>query len=62
MDVKMISNVEYYEFLNFIHEISKKVKSIQRDSTIIFYRNFDLRSAKKELESEIKKLDRLLAK
>lgn len=62
MDVKMDNNVEYYEFLNFIHEITKKLKSIQNDSTIIIFRNFDLCLVKKELDTKIEKLDQLLLK
>jgi len=62
MDVKMDDNVEYYEFLNFVHNISKKLKSIQNDSTIIIFRNFDLRLVKKELDTKIEKLDQLLLK
>ena len=62
MDVKMDDNVEYYEFLNFVHNISKKLKSIQNDSTIIIFRNFDLCLVKKELDTKIDKLDQLLTK
>jgi len=62
MDVKMDDNVEYYEFLNFVHNISKKLKSIQNDSTIIIFRNFDLCLIKKELDTKIDKLDQLLTK
>jgi len=62
MDVKMDDNVEYYEFLNFVHEISKKLKSIQKDSTIIIFRNFNLCLVKKELDTQIEKLDQLLVK
>ncbi|MFW9947734.1 MAG: hypothetical protein ACFFDX_12995 [Candidatus Odinarchaeota archaeon] len=58
----MDNNVEYYEFLNFIHEITKKLKSIQNDSTIIIFRNFDLCLVKKELDTKIEKLDQLLLK
>ncbi len=58
----MDNNVEYYEFLNFVHKISKKLKSIQNDSTIIVFRNFDLCLVKKELDTKIDKLDQLLAK
>ncbi|MFX0019496.1 MAG: hypothetical protein ACFFAF_12305 [Candidatus Hermodarchaeota archaeon] len=62
MDVKMDDNVEYYEFLNFVHKITKKLKSIQNDSTIIIFRNFDLCLVKKELDTKIEKLDQLLLK
>ncbi|MFX1493912.1 MAG: hypothetical protein ACFFBZ_06485 [Promethearchaeota archaeon] len=58
----MDNNVEYYEFLNFVHEITKKLKSIQKDSTIIIFRNFDLCLVKKELDTKIEKLDQLLLK
>ncbi len=58
----MDDNVEYYEFLNFVHNISKKLKSIQNDSTIIIFRNFDLCLVKKELDTKIDKLDQLLTK
>ncbi|MHA2430947.1 MAG: hypothetical protein ACXACC_07935 [Promethearchaeota archaeon] len=58
----MDNNVEYYEFLKYVHEISKKLKSIQNDSTIIIFRNFDLCLVKKELDTKIEQLDQLLLK
>ncbi|MFX0181172.1 MAG: hypothetical protein ACFE78_13380 [Candidatus Hodarchaeota archaeon] len=58
----MDNNVEYYEFLNLVHEITKKLKSIQNDSIIIIFRNFDLCLVKKELDTKIEKLDQLILK
>lgn len=62
MDAKVNNNICYYEFLNFVHEISGKLKSIQNDSNFIIFKNFNLCSVKKELDIEIEKLDKLLAK
>jgi hypothetical protein len=56
----MENNVPYYDFLNFIKEASKKVKSIQKDKVVVIFKNFDLFIIKKELDSEIERLNQLL--
>ena len=55
-------NVEYYEFLSVIHEISIRSQSIQNDSIRKVYQNYDLRVYSKKLDREIAKLDKLLTK
>jgi len=55
-------NVEYYEFLSVIHEISKKSQSIQKDSIKKVYQNYDLRLYRRKLEKEIAELDKLIIK
>ena len=56
------SNVEYYEFLSVIHEISKKSQSIQKDLIKKVYQNYDLRLYRRKLEKEIAELDKLIIK
>ena len=55
-------NIEYYEFLSIIHEISKKSQFIQKDSIKKVYQNYDLRLYRIKLDEEIAKLDKLLIK
>ena len=60
---KLVENdVEYYEFLSVIHEISKKSQSIQKDYIKKVYQNYDLRLYRKKLEKEIAELDKLIMK
>ena len=56
------NNVEYYEFLSVIHEISKKSQSIQKGYIKKVYQNYDLRLYRKKLEKEIAELDKLIMK
>jgi len=56
------NNVEYYEFLSVIHEISKKSQSIQKDLIKKVYQNYDLRLYRIKLEKEIAELDKLIIK
>ncbi len=56
------NNVEYYEFLSVIHEVSKKSQSIQKDYIKKVYQNYDLRLYRKKLEKEIAELDKLIMK
>lgn len=56
------NNVEYYEFLSVIHEISRKSQSIQKDLIKKVYQNYDLRLYRKKLEKEIAELDKLIIK
>jgi len=60
MDIGMENDVEYYEFLNYVHQIYKKLELIQKDSISIIISNFDLYVVKKTLDLEIEKLDQLL--
>ena len=56
------NDVEYYEFLSVIHEISRKSQSIQKDLIKKVYQNYDLRSYRRKLEKEIAELDKLIVK
>jgi len=56
------NNVEYYEFLSVIHEISKKSQSIQKNLIKKVYQNYDLRLYRRKLEKEIAELDKLIIK
>ncbi len=56
------NNVDYYEFLSVIHEISKKSQSIQKDYIKKVYQNYDLRLYRRKLEKEIAELDKLITK
>ena len=56
------NNLEYYEFLSVIHEISKKSQSIQKDLIKKVYQNYDLRLYRIKLEKEIAELDKLIIK
>ncbi len=56
------NDVEYYEFLSVIHEISKKSQSIQKDLIKKVYQNYDLRLYRKKIEIEIAELDKLIVK
>ena len=56
------NNVEYYEFLSVIHEISRKSQSIQKDLIKKVYQNYDLRLYRRKLEKEIAELDKLINK
>jgi len=56
------NNLDYYEFLSVIHEISKKSQSIQKDSIKKVYQNYNLKLYRRKLEKEIAELDKLLVK
>ena len=56
------NNIEYYEFLSVIHEISKKSQSIQKDSIKKVYQNYNLKLYQRKLEKEIAELDKLIIK
>ena len=62
MNEMVENNVEYYEFLSIIHEISKKSQSIQKNSIKKVYQNYDLRLYRIKLEKQIAELDKLLVK
>jgi len=59
MDSKIEENVQYYEFLNFVQEISKKAKSIQSNSIKVVFQNFGFRN---RIEKQIAELDKMLSK
>lgn len=59
MDSKIEDNVQYYEFLNFVQEISKKAKTIQNNSIKVVFQNFGFRN---RIEKQIAELDKRLSK
>ncbi|MFX0059568.1 MAG: hypothetical protein ACFE8J_14825 [Candidatus Heimdallarchaeota archaeon] len=61
MDAKVEENVQYYEFLDFVQEISKKTKSIQKNSIIVVFRNFDAKIFRTKIEKQIANIDKMLA-
>ena len=64
MDEMVENNVDYYEFLSIIHEISKKSQyiAIQKDNIKKVYQNYDSKLYRIKLEKEIAELDKLLDK
>jgi len=64
MNEMVENNVEYYEFLSIIHEISKKSHyiAIQKDNIKKVYQNYDSKLYRIKLEKEIAELDKLLVK
>ena len=64
MNEMVENNVEYYEFLSIIHEISKKSHyiAIQKDNIKKVYQNYDSKLYRIKLEKKIAELDKLLAK
>ena len=61
MDAKVEENVQYYEFLNFVQEISKKTKLIQNNSIKVVFQNFDICIFKNRIEKQIANLDKMLS-
>ena len=64
MNEMVENNVEYYNFLSIIHEISKKSQyiAIQKDNIKKVYQNYDSKLYRIKLEKEIAELDKLLDK
>jgi hypothetical protein len=61
MDAQIEENINYYDFLIFIQEISKKVNSIQQESVKLVYENFNSSIVKRKINLKIKNLDELLS-
>lgn len=61
MDARVEENVQYYEFLNFVQEMSKKTKSLQSNSIKVVFQNFDVCIFKNRIEKQIAKLDKMLS-
>ncbi|MFX1320236.1 MAG: hypothetical protein ACFFAQ_01200 [Promethearchaeota archaeon] len=62
MEAKVKIDTTYYEFLNFIQEVSKNSTSIQRSLIKRIYENYDIHKVKNDLDRKIAKIDRLLIK
>ncbi len=53
---------DFYEFLDFVQEFCSKINLIQKDQVQLIYKNFNLKTCKKELDKEIESIDELLNK
>jgi len=62
MEAKVKLDTSYYEFLNFIQEVSKNSNSIQRSLIKKIYENYDIHKVKNDLDKKIVRIDRLLIK
>lgn len=62
MEARVKINTSYYEFLNFIQDISKNSNSIQKSIIKRIYENYDIYKVKNDLDKKIAKLDSLLIK
>ena len=64
MNEMVENNIEYYEFLSVIHEISKKshLIAIQKDHISKVYQNYDSKLYRIKLDKKIAELDKLLDK
>ncbi len=60
MEAKVKLDTSYYEFLNFIQEVSKNSNSIQRSLIKRIYENYDIHNVKNDLDKKIARIDRLL--
>ena len=62
MEAKVKIDTSYYDFLNFIQDVSKNSKSIQRSLIKRIYENYDIHKVKNDLDKKIARIDRLLIK
>ncbi len=62
MEAKVKIDTSYYEFLNFIQDVSKNSNSIQRSLIKRIYENYDIHKVKNDLDKKIARIDRLLIK
>jgi hypothetical protein len=62
MELKAERNSDYYEFLNTIQIISKKVNAVQNNSIRIVFENYDLNIVKNRINELILNYERSLKK
>ena len=62
MEAKVNMDMNYYEFLGVVQEVSKKSKAIQKNLIKKIYENYDINQVKNRLNKQIDNLDRLLVK
>jgi len=62
MEAKVKIDTSYYDFLNFVQDVSKKSNSIQRSLIRRIYENYDIHKVKNDLDKKIARIDRLLIK
>ncbi|NHJ25157.1 MAG: hypothetical protein EAX89_11305 [Candidatus Lokiarchaeota archaeon] len=60
MDAQIEKNINYYDFLAFVQEISKNVNKIQKQSVTLIYENYNSSICKKRIDNKIKSLEKLL--
>lgn len=60
MAAKVKLDMEYFDFLNVVQEISNNSSSIQRTLIKKIYQNYDISQVKNALDREIDNLNRLL--
>ncbi|MFX0042569.1 MAG: hypothetical protein ACFE8L_06630 [Candidatus Hodarchaeota archaeon] len=62
MEAKVKIDTNYYDFLIFVQDVSKKSNSIQRSLIKRIYENYDIQKVKNDLDKKIARIDRLLIK
>ncbi len=62
MEVKMQYDLSYYDFLNFIHVIGINTNFIQKQNVAKTLKNYDLQQVKKDLNTKIENLNKILKK
>ncbi len=62
MEAKIKMDMNYYEFLNVLQDVSINSKTIQKNCIRCIYENYDISQVKNKLNKKIAKLDRLLIK
>lgn len=62
MELKEKRNSDYYEFLNTIQIISKKIKAVQNNTIRIVFENYDLGLIKNRIDELILNYDKSLKK
>ena len=62
MEAKVKLDINYYEFLNLIQEVSNNSNSIQKSLISKIFKNYDIRKIKNDLDKKIAYYDKLLLK
>jgi len=61
MEVKVKTDMSYYEFLSIIQQVSKNSHSIQKKIIRKVYANYDINQVKNSLDKQIEYLTGLLS-
>ena len=61
MEVRVKTDMSYYEFLSIIQQVSKNSHSIQKKIISQVYENFDICQVKRSLDRQIEYLNGLLS-
>ena len=62
MAAQVKTGSDYYEYLDVVQKICGKKVSIQKDQNRIVYANYNIDICKKNLDKELKTIDKLLKK